>query len=163
MVQQQWWNQPVPGSQIVKCGRTKTSKAKIRRARLGKGGGGGEKNGRESLLAFLQLSSAHFGHVWIRLSKLLTLQLATIILKFLARAFRVTRTPCANLWKFMSSNSLSCESTRFFRLQFLVSPAEATTRNTSAVRRLRIRQRCLRISHSIIQFFCRFYSNNRGR
>ena len=45
-------DQPVPGSQIVQCGRIKTSKAKIRRARLGKGGGGGEKNGRESLLAF---------------------------------------------------------------------------------------------------------------
>ena len=30
----------------------KTSKAKIRRTRLGKGRGGGEKNGRESLLAF---------------------------------------------------------------------------------------------------------------
>ena len=35
----------MPGSQIVKCGRIKTNKAKIRRARLGKGGGGGEKNG----------------------------------------------------------------------------------------------------------------------
>ena len=32
---------------------TYTSKAKIRRARLGKGGGGGGKNERESLLAFL--------------------------------------------------------------------------------------------------------------
>ena len=47
-------------------------------------------------------------------------------------------TPCANVWKFMSSNSLSCEIVRFFRLQFLVSPAEATTGNTSPVRRLRI-------------------------
>ena len=37
----------MPGSQIVWCGRIKTSKAKIRRARLPKGGGGGEKNGRE--------------------------------------------------------------------------------------------------------------------
>ena len=36
--------QPVPGSQIVQCGCIKMSKAKIRRARLGKGGGGGEKN-----------------------------------------------------------------------------------------------------------------------
>ena len=35
---------------------------------------------------------------------------------------------------------------RFFRLYFLVSPDEATTRNTSAVRKLR-----LRISHSTIQ------------
>ena len=37
--------QPVPGSQIVyQCGCIKTSKAKIRPVRLGKGGGGGEKN-----------------------------------------------------------------------------------------------------------------------
>ena len=35
--------QTVPGSQIVQCGRIKTSKAKIRRARLGKVEGGGEK------------------------------------------------------------------------------------------------------------------------
>ena len=34
--------QPVPGSQIVQCGRIKTSKAKIRRARLGKGDGGAQ-------------------------------------------------------------------------------------------------------------------------
>ena len=60
---------------------------------------------------------------------------SSIILKFLVRAFH---TPCANVWKFMSSNSLSCEIVRFFRLQFLVSPAEATTGNTSPVRRLRI-------------------------
>ena len=45
--------QPVPGSQLVQWERIKTSKAKIRRARLGKGGGGSGKNGRESLLAFL--------------------------------------------------------------------------------------------------------------
>ena len=38
--------QPVPGSQIVQWERIKTNKAKIRRARLGKGGGGGRKNGR---------------------------------------------------------------------------------------------------------------------
>ena len=44
---------PVPGSQIVLWKRIKTSKAKIRRARLGKWGGGGGKNGRECLLAFL--------------------------------------------------------------------------------------------------------------
>ena len=43
----------MPGSQIVWWESIKTSKAKIRRARLGKGGGGGGKNGRESLLAFL--------------------------------------------------------------------------------------------------------------
>ena len=43
----------MPGSQIVQWERIKTSKAKIRRARLGKGGGGGGKNERESLLAFL--------------------------------------------------------------------------------------------------------------
>ena len=34
----------MPGSQIVECGHVKTSKVKIKRARLGKGGGGGEKN-----------------------------------------------------------------------------------------------------------------------
>ena len=39
----------MPGSQIVQWERIKTSKAKIRRARLGKGGGGGGKNGRERL------------------------------------------------------------------------------------------------------------------
>ena len=93
----------------------------------------------------------HSCHVLIQLSKLLTLQLATIILKFLARAFHMARTPCANVWIFMSLNLLSCESIRFFRLQFLVSPAKATTRNTSAVHRLRIHQQRLRISHSIIQ------------
>ena len=45
---------------MVACARLSDSissgnvlKAKLRRARLGKGGGGGEKNGRESLLAFL--------------------------------------------------------------------------------------------------------------
>ena len=37
----------MPGSQIVQWERIKTSKAKIRLARLGKGGGGGGKNGRE--------------------------------------------------------------------------------------------------------------------
>ena len=37
-------DQPVPGSQIVQWERIKTSKAKIRRARLEKGGGGGGKN-----------------------------------------------------------------------------------------------------------------------
>ena len=44
-----------------------------------------------------------------------TLQLPTIILKFLARAFRATRTLCVIVWKFMSSNLLSCKSIRFFR------------------------------------------------
>ena len=34
----------MPGSQIEECGHVKTSKVKIKRARLGKGGGGGEKN-----------------------------------------------------------------------------------------------------------------------
>ena len=153
----------MPGSQIVYCGRIKTSKAKIRRARLGKWGGGGEKNGRESLLAFLQRpSSAHFCHVWIRLSKLLTLQLATIILKFLARAFRVTRTPCANVWKFMSLNFLSCESIRFFRLLFsftrrsddqkYICCSQATNSSMASVN--------IALDHSKC---CRFYSNKRGR
>ena len=88
---------------ILACARLSDSirsgnvlKGKLRRARLGKVSGGGGKNGRESLLAFLyRPSSAHFCHVWIRLSKLLTLQLATIILKFLAWALHATRTPCA--------------------------------------------------------------------
>ena len=38
--------QPVPGSQILQWEHIKTSKAKTRRARLGKGRGGGVKNGR---------------------------------------------------------------------------------------------------------------------
>ena len=43
------FTKPVPGFQIAQCGRIKTSKAKIRRTRLGKGGGGGEKNGNAAL------------------------------------------------------------------------------------------------------------------
>ena len=44
---------PVPGSQIVWWGSINMSRAKIRRAQLGKRGGGGRKNGGESLFAFL--------------------------------------------------------------------------------------------------------------
>ena len=43
------FTKPVQGFQIVQFGRIKTSKAKIRRTRLGKGGGGGEKNGNAAL------------------------------------------------------------------------------------------------------------------
>ena len=46
-----WWiledlvrEKPVLGSQIVQWGRIKTTKATIRRTRLGKGGGGRGKN-----------------------------------------------------------------------------------------------------------------------
>ena len=60
--------------------------------------------------------------------------LATIILKFLVRAFTLLVRMCGNL----------CLQIRYpvrssvFSALVLVSPAEATTGNTSAVRRLRI-------------------------
>ena len=54
----------MPGSQIVQWQRIKTSKAKIRRARLGRGDGGGGKNGLSTALArfshFLLLNENDF-------------------------------------------------------------------------------------------------------
>ena len=51
------------GSQIVWCGRMQTRKAKIRRARLSKGDGGGEKNGREP--PCLSPAPARFSHFFL--------------------------------------------------------------------------------------------------
>ena len=64
---------PVPGSLIVQWGRIKTSRAKIRRARLGKGGGGGGKK----LEPCLSPTAARFSHFFLHL---LTERLFTTIL-----------------------------------------------------------------------------------
>ena len=73
----------------------------------------------------------------------------------------MTQTPCANVWKFMSLNSLSCESIRFFRLLFsftrrrddqkYICCSQATNLSTASAN--------LALDHSKC---CRFYSNKRG-
>ena len=74
----------------------------------------------------------------------------------------MTRTPCANVWKIMSSNSLSCESIQFFSAlvssftrqsddQKYICCSQATNSSTAFAN--------LALDHSKC---CRFYSNERG-
>ena len=104
----------MPGSQIVQWERIKTSKAKIRLARLGKGGGGGEKWEREPVSISL---TTLFRPFLSRLDSAVKTVKTSVSYNH-SQVSRVSIARDANslcdVWKFMSSNSLSCENIHFF-------------------------------------------------
>ena len=102
--------QPVPGSQIVQWEHIKTSKAKIRRARLGKGGDGAlSLPSPRSFFAFLiterlsiTISEPGTGQIWVRV-------LLIVKSKFLANQILGCDTP-SDFFALRSSDIISRET-----------------------------------------------------